>query len=244
MHVHLPKPMHGWREFVGEVGIIVIGVLIALAAEQLVEAWHWRGEVHETDDRMRADMGDDLTFAYERLAIDQCLGPRLGELRDELLKNEPAWPGSRAKFANDPYKSGFPSVYRTPARNWSRASWLTALNGEVFSHLDSQRAQQFAALFDLVSSIEHIQTEEVNTAAMLGDLAFAGPISAVERRANLKLVAKLDALDASMLYQSKLLLADARKAGMAPDPAGVRKAIDQQRAYRGSCVREPEEKLL
>jgi len=32
MHFHLPKPLHGWREFAGEVGIIVIGVLIALGA--------------------------------------------------------------------------------------------------------------------------------------------------------------------------------------------------------------------
>jgi hypothetical protein len=30
MHVHLPKPLHGWRAFAGEVGIIVLGVLIAL----------------------------------------------------------------------------------------------------------------------------------------------------------------------------------------------------------------------
>ena len=37
MHFHLPKPLHGWREFVGEVGIIVIGVLIALGAQQVVE---------------------------------------------------------------------------------------------------------------------------------------------------------------------------------------------------------------
>lgn len=37
MHLHLPKPMHGSREFVGEVGIIVIGVLIALGAEQGLE---------------------------------------------------------------------------------------------------------------------------------------------------------------------------------------------------------------
>ena len=33
MHIHLPKPLHGWRAFLGEVGIIVLGVLIALAAE-------------------------------------------------------------------------------------------------------------------------------------------------------------------------------------------------------------------
>ncbi len=30
MHLHLPKPLHGWREFPGEVGIIVIGVPLAL----------------------------------------------------------------------------------------------------------------------------------------------------------------------------------------------------------------------
>jgi hypothetical protein len=24
-HFHVPKPLHGWREFIGEVGIIVIG---------------------------------------------------------------------------------------------------------------------------------------------------------------------------------------------------------------------------
>jgi hypothetical protein len=25
MHFHLPKPLHGWRVFAGEVGIIVLG---------------------------------------------------------------------------------------------------------------------------------------------------------------------------------------------------------------------------
>lgn len=42
MHLHLPKPLHGWRAFAGEVGIIVLGVLIALGAEQLVETIHKR----------------------------------------------------------------------------------------------------------------------------------------------------------------------------------------------------------
>jgi uncharacterized membrane protein YraQ (UPF0718 family) len=36
MHFHLPKPLHGWREFKGEVGIIVLGVLIA----KLMSAFH------------------------------------------------------------------------------------------------------------------------------------------------------------------------------------------------------------
>lgn len=40
MHIHLPKPLHGWRALIGEVGIIVIGVLIALGAEQVVTRVH------------------------------------------------------------------------------------------------------------------------------------------------------------------------------------------------------------
>jgi len=36
MHLHLPKPLHGWRELAGAVGIIVVGVLIALGAVQVV----------------------------------------------------------------------------------------------------------------------------------------------------------------------------------------------------------------
>lgn len=42
MHFQLPKPIQGWRQFVGEVGIIVVGVLIALGAEQIVESIHER----------------------------------------------------------------------------------------------------------------------------------------------------------------------------------------------------------
>jgi hypothetical protein len=52
MHFHLPKPLHGWRAFVGEVGIIVLGVLIALGAEQLVQSAHSRQKQHETLERL------------------------------------------------------------------------------------------------------------------------------------------------------------------------------------------------
>ena len=43
----LPKPLHGWRALFGEVGIIVIGVLIALGAEQVVEGVHERNVAEE-----------------------------------------------------------------------------------------------------------------------------------------------------------------------------------------------------
>ena len=82
MHFHLPKPLHGWREFVGEVGIIVIGVLIALAAEQIVTNWHWRREVRETDRRLREDPRCALTI-LAAIAIAIVLGGASGPTAPE-----------------------------------------------------------------------------------------------------------------------------------------------------------------
>jgi hypothetical protein len=56
MDVHLPKPLHGWRAFAGEVGVIVLGVLIALGAQQLAENLAWRQKV----DAALADMNNEL----------------------------------------------------------------------------------------------------------------------------------------------------------------------------------------
>lgn len=237
MHDKVLNPLQGWREFAAEVGIIVLGVLIALGAQQVVEDLHWRGEVHEADGRMRKDIITNLNNASERFAIDPCLKTRLAELRDSLLLDRPTWPGSRASFANDVYKPGFPSVYRTPNRPWMQESWNTALNGEVLNHFKPDRLLQFAFIFNDVALLEQTQAAEVATSSDLGDLAFAGRMNAEERRTNLKLVAKLDALDARILVLSQVLIDNAREAGVVPDPQQLRQTLDEQRSYRGSCVR-------
>jgi hypothetical protein len=62
MHVRLPKPLHGWRAFAGEVGIIVLGVIIALAFGQVAEAWQWHQEVGTTRKSIHREMAFDLAF--------------------------------------------------------------------------------------------------------------------------------------------------------------------------------------
>jgi hypothetical protein len=59
MHVHLPKPLHGWRAFVGEVAIIVLGVLIALGGEQLVESWRWHEKVGVVRTSITGELAND-----------------------------------------------------------------------------------------------------------------------------------------------------------------------------------------
>src|SRR3954463_14035841 len=45
MEIHRLKPIHSWRDFLKELGTIVLGITIAISLEQLVESWHWNSEV-------------------------------------------------------------------------------------------------------------------------------------------------------------------------------------------------------
>jgi hypothetical protein len=239
MRIQLPKPLHGWREFAGEVGVVLLGVLLALGAQQLVSDWQWRGDVRDADARISEELSFDVALAYERFAIDPCLRPRLAELRDELLKTDSVWPGSRAKLADDVFKSDFPAVYRSPGRPWALAAWQNAQTGGVIGHFRPARAERLEALFDQIALLKQYQSEEEASGISLGDLAFAGPIAPADRRANLKAVAKLNALDTRILFGARILIDDAREAGIGPDPKSLDILVDEQRSYRGSCVRDP-----
>ena len=37
MEIHKPKPVHSWRELLTELGIVVLGICIAISLEQFVE---------------------------------------------------------------------------------------------------------------------------------------------------------------------------------------------------------------
>jgi len=86
MHFHLPKPIHGWREFGGEVGIIVLGVLIALSAEQIVQAAHQRQEGVEAEQIVRNELSLNLGRLQSRMEIHGCVERRIEEVQ-KLLDN-------------------------------------------------------------------------------------------------------------------------------------------------------------
>ena len=98
MHFHLPKPLHGWREFFGEVGIIVLGVLIALAAGQVVEIVHDRQLAEDARTNVRAEAAQNVAFVRDRLSTQTCIDRRIAELQDLLSKSgegplvvQPTW---------------------------------------------------------------------------------------------------------------------------------------------------------
>ena len=56
MHIHKPKPVHGMRELAIEIGVIVIGVVIAIGLEQAVEVIRHQEQRRSLEERLRADV--------------------------------------------------------------------------------------------------------------------------------------------------------------------------------------------
>ena len=78
MEIHTPKhPIRGWRDLLKEVGIIVLGVLIALGAEQSVEAWHWHRKIVDAEQAMVLELRDDAVQRCRLLLTGREIGVEL-----------------------------------------------------------------------------------------------------------------------------------------------------------------------
>src|SRR3954454_7810974 len=105
MHFHLPKPLHGWRALVGEVGIIVIGVLIALGAEHVVETLHERTVANDTRRSIRQELDTGLASLALRQQAEPCIARRLRKVRQ--IVNE--W-GQTGRFTTPQWVSQSPRL--------------------------------------------------------------------------------------------------------------------------------------
>jgi hypothetical protein len=136
MHFHLPKPLHGWREFTGEVGIIVIGVLIALGAEQVVETLHWRSEVAAERTSLNHEARDMLGAIQSRQAQQACVDRRLAEISDIFKRHQ----------RGEPFHVSAP-VGRPSWGSATRGTWQIALAGQALSHMSHAEKLAFSNAF-------------------------------------------------------------------------------------------------
>jgi hypothetical protein len=74
------RPRRGWRELAGELGIIVLGVFIALGADQAVSNWNQRNQMRELRAAIDNEVAAGLATWDARVAQEPCVEARLVEL--------------------------------------------------------------------------------------------------------------------------------------------------------------------
>jgi hypothetical protein len=171
VHVHLPKPLHGWREFAGEVGIIVVGVLIALGAQQVVESVHDRHVAEQARENVRAEAAMDASFIQSRLSAQGCVERRLSELSDILgkagegdLHPQPTW------------------ISLPPTIPFFTGRWQAATASGRNSLFSPEEQEQFGQLYQIFERYNDYQPREQQVWANLRALeTWHGPLGAQAR---------------------------------------------------------------
>jgi hypothetical protein len=243
MHIRLPKPLHGWRAFAGEVGIIVLGVLIAIGFGQVVENLHERYLASQAIDHIRAELAYDSAFAAERVAIGDCMRASFTDLRQRLIASGDAWPGLQGKPL-----SGAPSVKATgslfasppplnsPHRLWPVSAWAEATTSGVFTE-GQARFFNYAALYAMVDWLGRLQDHEIADYAKLTPFDVPQKLDPSTRLQLLRDVGTIDADNADVERLAGVFVTAAYRNGIPPDQEWLNRVLVPDVRSRGSCVK-------
>ena len=229
MHVHMPKPLHGWRAFVGEVAIIVLGVLIALAAEQAVQSIEWREKVGSALSDMNNELGSgDGPQAYGRLAIHDCIANDLNSLRSSVEKGDRS---ATRKGINQ---------FWVPNRTWDSLARDAATAADVAAHMSHERMLQYRIAYEMVPAMQRLAEKELADTGRLRALpSSGGPISANEKLAVLDAVEALKVDNDTFARESRFLLIRMRMMDIRLNRNFVARDLSQAHSHYGACLSDP-----
>jgi hypothetical protein len=146
MDIHKPKPWHGFREFLKEYVIIVVGVLTALAAEQTVEWLRAQEAVGALRDGIRRELVLDRAHWEAVRSQDACVSQRLDAILAWAAASRPQALVSRAKI---------PRLW-----NLHFSAWDTAKANPVSTHLPIAERTLYSEQYDALAGQQRDLNEE------------------------------------------------------------------------------------
>lgn len=197
MEIHRPKPWHGSRELLKEVGTIVLGVLIALAAEQAVEALHWHHKVEILERSIRKELSNDLGLATEQKALHPCLESYLDALQAAVLAKDAGTIQALSRAG--------PSL---PGRAWPRDTWTAALNAQVADHIAERDVTAYSRAFLRIGVQREFMQEMEDQFPIALSGSFGLPQDAWVTNGQLVAIQRLRSLEARRLIISNSLLSE------------------------------------
>ena len=202
MDIHKPKPWHGWAEFLKEIGTIVIGVLIALGAEQTVEWLHRSAEIRETREAINEELVGNVTVAEVLLYEDRCL---LG-VGDRIM----AW-------ANGGPRNRAPTMV-SPVFTFT----IWDLSAGPVSHMPLKEKFADARFYEALRNEQSLAATTRAQATRLGGLGGLPSLTPAEARTLMQNVSEAHNILAASLGNAEWILRQGEAAGLHPLPLSPR----------------------
>jgi hypothetical protein len=138
MEIHKPKAWETWREFLKELGTIILGILIALALEAGVEALRERHQAAEARANIRQELAENLGKMRLRLDAEPCHIRRLHEVQGLLAQAAQGKPPPQPVFIGEPDVWVMYSSRLDVASQGGRATLLSQNEQAAFTRIYAQ----------------------------------------------------------------------------------------------------------
>jgi hypothetical protein len=196
-------------------------VLIALAAQQVVETIHERRVADQTRDAIRAEFNDNLTSLALRGQARPCIDRRLRELRQIMI----AW-GETGQFKTPQW------VAQAPQLDLALPRYHAAVSAGRLALLPSAEQYRLGAIADGFVEFARIQREERSVWGRLRALQMgADALSPSDRTMILQALQEAATLDYEARVAVRQQLPFAQDAGYEPDFSEFRRTVS--RAWTG-----------
>jgi hypothetical protein len=163
VEIHKPKPVHSLRELLTEIGVVVIGVCIALGAEQALDWVHWRNHVDEARGVIATEISRSIVNSIARIRSRDCTEKRLDELAAIL---DEASANGRLPAVGE---FGGP-----PRRAWASGAWEGVVASQIATHFPRQQLADLAVMFQLVGRTNEYSVAENESWAQLSTMVGPG----------------------------------------------------------------------
>jgi hypothetical protein len=230
MEIHKPKPVHNWRELLTEIGIIFVGVIVALAAEQLVESIHWQNKIRDARRAMTMELrDDDGPQAYIRLAVAPCLDGQLNAIKAAIVGR-----ASRGDIER------LVTVLQQANVTWDAVAWNTLQTSDVASHMSPEELRNWSVPYIRIPVLDSVNLREDEDVVALQPSGLTSEhLTDSEAEAMLAAIKRLHDSHQLMALHSRSLLSGMLEAGVALTPGQKRHMLQDFRKIIGGCVAEP-----
>jgi hypothetical protein len=171
MRYRLLEPPNGWRAFSFEFVTIVLGVLVALGAQELAQDFHWRRQVKETRQALDAELARDLAAFDQRYNNRPCISARLAELKRWVESIDAGRPLTLEGEIEEP-----------PFFSIRTAAWEIT-DGEIASRIPVSAKLNYAALYDGLRKYDELKQDESEAWSTLAEYGYAKRFDDADRRA-------------------------------------------------------------
>lgn len=237
MEIHKPKPIHNLRDLAKEIGVIVVGILIALGLEQAVEAYRTSERTELSRRAIDAEVRFNLAKANRELDMRDCMARQLAALSDAIGAQDQA--RVRRLLAASQVVRSFP---------WTDVAWRTAVASDAADHFGGALRRKYSLMYGTVIASGAAQEQYLDAFDRLRSIALSGLANSPDASATeLSEMARFSAAQEHLLDAARIIRLNAKtlfgfessKAEMDSLPGGQGE-LEQCQAAAAAAVPAPQ----